>query len=115
MPATGTFTREDAVELAVVERSGFVESRHIGSAVVLAPDGSVRESLGSPDSPVFPRSSLKPFQAVAVMNAGVALRDEQARVATLALVPDLDMAGARGAAIAALAALQVPVRARTSL
>jgi len=44
-----------------------------------------------------------------------ALRDEQARVATLALVPDLDMAGARGAAIGALAALQVPVRARTSL
>jgi predicted NBD/HSP70 family sugar kinase len=30
------------------------------------------------------------------------LREEQARVATLALVPDLDMAGARGAAIAAL-------------
>jgi predicted NBD/HSP70 family sugar kinase len=31
-----------------------------------------------------------------------ALREEQARVSTLALVPDLDMAGARGAAIAAL-------------
>jgi glucokinase len=31
-----------------------------------------------------------------------ALREEQARVATFALVPDLDMAGARGAAIAAL-------------
>jgi hypothetical protein len=30
------------------------------------------------------------------------LRDEQARVARFALVPDLDMAGARGAAIAAL-------------
>jgi glucokinase len=44
-----------------------------------------------------------------------ALRDEQAAVATLALVPDLDMAGARGAAIAALDALQAPVRARTSL
>ena len=44
-----------------------------------------------------------------------ALREEQARVATLALVPDLDMAGARGAAIAALDALQVPVRVRTSL
>ncbi|MFL6294440.1 MAG: ROK family protein, partial [Actinomycetes bacterium] len=40
-----------------------------------------------------------------------ALREEQARVATLALVPDLDMAGARGAAIAALDALQAPVRA----
>ena len=44
-----------------------------------------------------------------------ALREEQAQVATLALVPDLDMAGARGAAIAALEALQAPVRARTSL
>ena len=44
-----------------------------------------------------------------------ALRDEQQRVATLALVPDLDMAGARGAAIAAMDALQAPVRARTSL
>jgi glucokinase len=44
-----------------------------------------------------------------------ALREEQARVATFSLVPDLDMAGARGAAIAALEAVQAPVRARTSL
>jgi glucokinase len=44
-----------------------------------------------------------------------ALREEQARVASFALVPDLDMAGARGAAIAAVDALQAPVRARTSL
>jgi glucokinase len=44
-----------------------------------------------------------------------ALREEQTRVATFALVPDLDMAGARGAAIAALGNLQAPVRARTSL
>jgi predicted NBD/HSP70 family sugar kinase len=44
-----------------------------------------------------------------------ALREEQVRVATFALVPDLDMAGARGAAIAALGALQAPVRASTSL
>jgi glucokinase len=43
-----------------------------------------------------------------------ALREEQARVASFALVPDLDMAGARGAAIAALSALQAPVRASTS-
>ena len=43
-----------------------------------------------------------------------ALREEQTRVATFALVPDLDMAGARGAAIAALDHLQAPVRARTS-
>ena len=35
-----------------------------------------------------------------------ALREEQARVASFALVPDLDMAGARGAAIAAAGALK---------
>jgi predicted NBD/HSP70 family sugar kinase len=33
------------------------------------------------------------------------LRKEQLEVATFALIPDLDMAGARGAALAALAAL----------
>jgi len=38
--------------------------------------------------------------------ASTTLRPEQARVATFALVPDRDMAGARGAAIAALAALR---------
>ncbi|BCB74449.1 hypothetical protein Pflav_008590 [Phytohabitans flavus] len=32
------------------------------------------------------------------------LRDEQATATTFALVPDLDMAGARGAALAALSA-----------
>ncbi|HET9301985.1 MAG TPA: hypothetical protein VFO20_04340 [Propionibacteriaceae bacterium] len=34
------------------------------------------------------------------------LREEQAALATFAVVPDLDMAGARGAALAALASLQ---------
>jgi hypothetical protein len=33
------------------------------------------------------------------------LRDEQTRLASFAVVPDLDMAGARGAALAALATL----------
>jgi predicted NBD/HSP70 family sugar kinase len=39
---------------------------------------------------------------LATVRDHTALREEQTRVATLALVPDLDMAGARGAAIAAL-------------
>ncbi|RWZ68672.1 asparaginase [Labedella populi] len=82
MSSPGTFTPAEAVELAVVERSGFVESRHIGSAVVLSPDGTVAQRFGSPDAPVFPRSSLKPFQALAVLNAGVPLRDEHAALAT---------------------------------
>ena len=37
------------------------------------------------------------------------LREEQARVAHFALVPDLDMAGARGAAVAALESVQGPL------
>jgi len=76
------FSVDESVELAVVERSGFVESRHSGSAVVLGPDGTVVRSLGAPDRPVFPRSSMKPFQAVAVMGAGVPLEGASAVLAT---------------------------------
>jgi glucokinase len=35
------------------------------------------------------------------VRANTTLREEQAQVATFALVPDLDMAGARGSALAA--------------
>ncbi|WP_431280096.1 asparaginase [Leifsonia poae] len=76
------FTGAQAVELAVVERSGFVESRHVGSAVVLGPDGSVVRSLGAPTEPIFPRSSMKPFQAIAIMGAGVPLEGTAAVLAT---------------------------------
>jgi glucokinase len=41
---------------------------------------------------------------LATVREHTGLREEQARVATFALVPDRDMAGARGAALAALAA-----------
>jgi glucokinase len=39
---------------------------------------------------------------LAIVRANTVLREEQIRLTTLALVPDLDMAGARGSAIAAL-------------
>ena len=52
-------------ELARVVRNGFVESRHYGSVVVLAPDGTVALAAGVPDEPVLPRSTLKPVQALA--------------------------------------------------
>lgn len=42
---------------------------------------------------------------LATVQANTALRDEQRKVASFALVPDLDMAGARGSALAAAAAL----------
>lgn len=79
MPAT--FTSSDAVDLAVLERNGFIESRHVGSAVVLAADGSTVTALGDVDTPIFPRSTLKPFQALAAMQAGVPLRGPQVALA----------------------------------
>ncbi|ROP57772.1 MULTISPECIES: asparaginase [unclassified Rathayibacter] len=80
--SAGTFTLAESVELAVVERSGFVESRHAGSAVLLDSDGRVARTLGTPTAPVLPRSCLKPFQALAVMTAGVELSGAEAVIAT---------------------------------
>jgi L-asparaginase II len=77
-----TFSLTNAVELAVVERNGFIESRHAGSAIVLSPDGEVARALGDVQSPIFPRSTLKPFQALASMTSGAALRGEDAAIAT---------------------------------
>ena len=79
---TGTSPAAAAVELAVLERGGFVESRHVGSAIVLGPDGEVVRALGDPAAPILPRSSMKPFQAVAAMTSGVTLRGEDAAIAT---------------------------------
>ncbi len=77
-----TFTIAESAELAVVERSGFVESRHGGSAIVLDPAGEVRESFGDPSGLILPRSSLKPLQAAAMLAAGAALEGERLGLAT---------------------------------
>ncbi|GAA2853911.1 asparaginase [Microbacterium arabinogalactanolyticum] len=77
-----TLTVRDAVELAVVERSGFVESRHAGAAVVLSPEGDIVAQHGNADALILPRSSLKPLQAVASLTAGAALEGEQLAVGT---------------------------------
>lgn len=60
------------VELAVVERSGLIESRHLGAAIVLSPDGSER-ALGDAEGLIYPRSTLKLMQAVAVQRLGARL------------------------------------------
>ncbi|MGC2942660.1 MULTISPECIES: asparaginase [unclassified Brevibacterium] len=77
-----TFTPTQAAELAVVRRCDFIESRHIGSAVVLDPQGSPLISLGAPDVPVFTRSSLKPLQAITAMSLGAHLTGPAAALAT---------------------------------
>lgn len=71
-----------AVELAVVERSGFVESRHAGAAIVLAPDGTVLRALGDVETLILPRSSMKPMQALASLTAGAQLEGERLGLAT---------------------------------
>jgi len=62
--------------LAEVIRSGFVESRHRGTVVALAPDGTFAFTAGSANAPIFPRSSNKPLQAAAMVRAGLPLDGE---------------------------------------
>ncbi|ROS78855.1 asparaginase [Cellulomonas sp. PhB143] len=65
-----------AGRLADVVRSGMVESVHLGHLVVLDRDGAVRLAVGDPDVVVWPRSCVKPLQAVAMVRAGLDLPPE---------------------------------------
>jgi len=63
--------------IAEVIRSGFEESRHRGSAVLLGADGrEVLYRAGEVAAPMFPRSSNKPVQAAAMRACGLALDGE---------------------------------------
>lgn len=77
-----TFTVTDAVELAVVDRSGFVESRHAGAAIVINPEGETMASYGNVDALILPRSSLKPLQALGSVTAGAPLEGVHLGLAT---------------------------------
>lgn len=70
-------TVEGCVELAALDRNGLVESRHIGAFVVVDNTGSVIESGGDIDATIFPRSTLKPFQAIAALRAGAELEGDE--------------------------------------
>ncbi|MGO2113009.1 MAG: asparaginase [Pseudoclavibacter sp.] len=76
-----TFAASSAAELAVVERSGFIESRHIGSAAVVSAEGALLAAIGDVEAPIFPRSTLKPFQALAALSAGADLQDDRLAIA----------------------------------
>lgn len=62
-------------------RSGFVESVHYGSVSGLAPDGSLALSRGDAHGAVLPRSTTKPFQALACLTAGAPLAGERLAIA----------------------------------
>jgi L-asparaginase II len=61
--------------VAEVVRSGFVESRHHGSVVVLDAKGGVLAKAGDVTAAIFPRSSNKPLQTVGMLHAGLELVD----------------------------------------
>ncbi len=78
VPGTVTSTADvarGAVPLAEVVRGDLVESVHLGHLVLLggAHDAEPDLVLGDADAVIWPRSSVKPFQAVAMLRHGLAL------------------------------------------
>jgi L-asparaginase II len=63
---------KDAV-LAEYVRSGVVESQHRGFLIALNADGSVNLELGDCGHLIFPRSTVKSFQAAAMVRNGLQL------------------------------------------
>jgi len=55
-----------------VTRGGLVESCHLGSAVVVDVKGEVLHSWGDVDRLIYPRSAIKPLQAIALVESGAA-------------------------------------------
>ncbi|MFI9048544.1 asparaginase [Streptomyces sp. NPDC053427] len=71
-PGAPPDAREPAhVPVAHVVRGGLVEGVHHGSVVVLAADGSVEFQAGDIEAAFYPRSALKPVQAVGLLRAGL--------------------------------------------
>ncbi|MFN2519122.1 MAG: asparaginase [Jatrophihabitantaceae bacterium] len=94
-----------SVVLLDVTRNAFVESHHRGSLVLLDAAGAVAVAAGAPERPVFPRSSLKPLQAIAMLECGYAGRDGSLALAAASHAgEDVHVAGVR--AILASAGLE---------
>ncbi|MFJ2354142.1 asparaginase [Frigoribacterium sp. NPDC087798] len=81
-PSRHPLTASASVELAVLERSGWDESRHLGAGVVVDADGRELRRIGDADATIYPRSCLKPLQALTVLRSGVSLDGPQAVLAT---------------------------------
>lgn len=62
--------------VAHLVRGGVTEGIHYGSVVVLGTGGEVDLQLGDIEAAFYPRSALKPLQAVAMVRAGLPLDGE---------------------------------------
>jgi L-asparaginase II len=69
----GNMTMTDPV-LVEVSRGSLVESRHRGAVAVADADGKTVLAIGDVAAPVFPRSAIKAFQALPLVEEGVAYR-----------------------------------------
>jgi L-asparaginase II len=58
--------------LVEVTRGGHVESVHRGAVAVVDPSGTVVFGVGDIDAAVFPRSAVKPLQALPLVDSGAA-------------------------------------------
>jgi L-asparaginase II len=72
-PALNAAALPQHTPLVAATRDGLVESVHYGSAIALEADGTTAAAAGDPLAPFYPRSSLKPLQAVAMVRAGLEL------------------------------------------
>lgn len=72
----------DAPVLAHYVRGGFIESAHRASVVATGPDGEHLLDLGSTRDPIFPRSSNKPIQTLAMMRHGLRMPPEHLALAS---------------------------------
>ena len=59
------------VPLAEVVRAGAIESVHSGHLALINSDGTLRAAIGDIDAPMYPRSSIKSFQAAAMVRNGL--------------------------------------------
>lgn len=60
--------------LVEVRRGALVESRHHGAVAVMDADGATVLALGDVAAPVYPRSAVKPIQALPLIESGAAER-----------------------------------------
>lgn len=70
-------SKQQGEVLAEVVRAGIIESVHSGHLALINSDGSIRAAIGSVDVPMFPRSSIKSFQASAMVRHGLKLAPKQ--------------------------------------
>ncbi|NNE79044.1 MAG: asparaginase [Silicimonas sp.] len=73
----------EAAPLAEITRGPFVESIHLGHAVIAGPDGEIVEAWGDATKIILPRSSSKMLQALPLVEsgAGAGLSSEQLALA----------------------------------